>query len=158
MYLYLALAPALALALYVYWRDKYEKEPIGVLVVCFVMGSLCCLPAGFFNVIGAEVLGFDFDGKNGLAVSFFMAFCVVGLGEELSKYLVLVLYALRKPSFNEPFDGIVYAVMISLGFAALENVFYVQDGGLGVAFSKDVHCSSDACSLWSSDGLSGGVS
>ena len=63
MYLYLALAPALALALYVYWRDKYEKEPIGVLVVCFVMGSLCCLPAGFFNVIGAEVLGFDFDGK-----------------------------------------------------------------------------------------------
>ena len=92
MYLYLALAPALALALYVYWRDKYEKEPIGVLVVCFVMGSLCCLPAGFFNVIGAEVLGFDFDGKNGLAVSFFMAFCVVGLGEELSKYIVLVLF------------------------------------------------------------------
>ena len=136
MYLYLALAPALALALYVYWRDKYEKEPIGVLVVCFVMGSLCCLPAGFFNVIGAEVLGFDFDGKNGLAVSFFMAFCVVGLGEELCKYIVLVLYALRKPSFNEPFDGIVYAVMISLGFAALEDVFYVQDGGVGVALAR----------------------
>ena len=56
-----------------------------------------------------------------------MAFFVVGLGEELCKYIVLVLYALRKPSFNEPFDGIVYAVMISLGFAALENVFYVQD-------------------------------
>ena len=130
--LYLALAPALALALYIYWKDKHEKEPIGVLVVCFVMGSLCCLPAGFFNAIGAEVLGFDFDGKNGLAVSFFMAFCVVGLGEELCKYIVLVLYALRKPSFNEPFDGIVYAVMISLGFAALENVFYVQDGGVGL--------------------------
>ena len=134
--LYLALAPALALALYIYWKDKHEKEPIGVLVVCFVLGSLCCLPAGFFNAIGAEILGFDFDGENGLAVSFFMAFFVVGLGEELCKYLVLVLYALRKPSFNEPFDGIVYAVMISLGFAALENVFYVSDGGVGVAFAR----------------------
>ena len=134
--LYLALAPALALALYIYWKDKHEKEPIGVLVVCFVLGSLACLPAGFFNQIGAEVLGFDFDGKNGIAVSFFMAFCVVGFGEELCKYIVLVLYALRKPSFNEPFDGIVYAVMISLGFAALENVFKVQDGGVGVAFAR----------------------
>ena len=134
--LYLALAPALALALYVYWKDKHEKEPIGVLVVCFLLGSLCCLPAGFFNGIGAEILGFDFDGENGLVVSFFMAFFVVGLGEELCKYLVLVLYALRKPSFNEPFDGIVYAVMISLGFAALENVFYVSDGGVGVAFAR----------------------
>ena len=134
--LYLALAPALALALYIYWKDKHEKEPIGFLVVCFVLGSLGCLPAGFFNEIGAEVLGFDFDGKNGIAVSFFMAFCVVGFGEELCKYIVLVLYALRKPSFNEPFDGIVYAVMISLGFAALENVFKVQDGGVGVAFAR----------------------
>lgn len=134
--LYLALAPALASALYIYWKDKHEKEPIGVLVVCFVLGSLGCLPAGFFNQIGAEVLGFDIDGKNGIAVSFFMAFCVVGFGEELCKYIVLVLYALRKPSFNEPFDGIVYAVMISLGFAALENVFYVQDGGVGVAFAR----------------------
>ena len=105
-------------------------------MVCFVLGSLACLPAGFFNEIGAEVLGFDFDGKNGIAVSFFMAFCVVGFGEELCKYIVLVLYALRKPSFNEPFDGIVYAVMISLGFAALENVFKVQDGGVGVAFAR----------------------
>ena len=74
--LYLALAPALALALYIYWKDKHEKEPIGVLVVCFVLGSLCCLPAGFFNAIGAEILGFDFDGENGLAVSFFMAFLI----------------------------------------------------------------------------------
>lgn len=40
MYLYLALAPALALALYVYWRDKYEKEPISELVKCFVLGAL----------------------------------------------------------------------------------------------------------------------
>ena len=136
MYLYLALAPALALALYVYWRDKYEKEPIGVLVVCFVMGSLCCLPAGITNGIGAEVLGFDFFGENGLGVSFFMAFFVVGLGEELYKYLVLVFYAYRRPSFNEPFDGIVYGAMIGLGFAALENVYYVMDGGVGVAFAR----------------------
>ena len=91
MYLYLGLAPALALALYVYWRDKYEKEPISELVKCFVLGAFCCTPAGITNGIGAEVLGFDFFGENGLGVSFFMAFFVVGLGEELYKYLVLLL-------------------------------------------------------------------
>ena len=83
MYLYLALAPALALALYVYWRDKYEKEPIGVLVVCFVMGSLCCLPAGITNGIGAEVLGFDLAKMDW--GSFFMAFSWL-VGRRALKY------------------------------------------------------------------------
>ena len=73
---------------------------------------------------------------NGMVISFFMAFFVVGLGEELLKYLVVILYAFRKPCFNEPFDGIVYAVMVSLGFAAFENIIYVMEGGIGVAICE----------------------
>jgi RsiW-degrading membrane proteinase PrsW (M82 family) len=71
-----------------------------------------------------------------MVISFFMAFFVVGLGEELLKYLVVILYAFRKPSFNEPFDGIVYAVMVSLGFAAFENIIYVMEGGTQVAIMR----------------------
>lgn len=137
VYLFMALAPALALALYIYWKDKHEKEPVGVLVMCFIFGVLICIPAGIWNSGAFEIFKFDLDANdNGMLISFFMAFFVVGLGEELLKYLVVILYAFRKPSFNEPFDGIVYAVMVSLGFAALENIFYVMEGGMGVAIMR----------------------
>jgi protease PrsW len=133
IYIFMALAPAFAIALYIYWKDKHEKEPVGVLVMCFIFGVLICFPAGMWNSGVFEMFGFDLDEENDMFISFYMAFFVVGLGEELLKYLVLVLYAFRKPSFNEPFDGIVYGVMIGLGFAALENIFYVMEGGIGVA-------------------------
>ena len=109
----MALAPALAIALFIYWKDKHEKEPVGVLVMCFIFGVLICFPAGFWNSGVFEIFGYDLDEDNGMVISFFMAFFVVGLGEELLKYLVVILYAFRKPCFNEPFDGIVYAVMVS---------------------------------------------
>ena len=134
IYILIALAPAFAIALYIYWKDTHEKEPVGVLVMCFIFGVLICFPAGFWNSGVFEIFGFDLDQEdNGMLISFFMAFFVVGLGEEMLKYLVVVLYAFRKPCFNEPFDGIVYAVMVSLGFAAFENIFYVMEGGLSVA-------------------------
>ena len=134
IYILMALAPAFAIALYIYWKDTHEKEPVGVLVMCFIFGVLICFPAGFWNSGVFEIFGFDLDQEdNSMLISFFMAFFVVGLGEEMLKYLVVVLYAFRKPCFNEPFDGIVYAVMVSLGFAAFENIFYVMEGGLSVA-------------------------
>ena len=137
IYILMALAPALAIALYIYWKDTHEKEPVGVLVMCFIFGVLICFPAGFWNSGVFEIFGFDLDQEdNGFLISFFMAFFVVGLGEETLKYLVVILYAFRKPCFNEPFDGIVYAVMVSLGFAAFENIFYVIEGGLAVAIMR----------------------
>ena len=61
------------------------------------------------------------------------AFVVAGSTEEVFKYLALYLLIWKSPSFNEKFDGIVYAVFVSLGFAAVENVMYVMDGGLQTA-------------------------
>ena len=94
------------------------------MILCFLLGALMCFPAASFSL-------FDFDlmGSNGLVVSFFMAFFVVGFGEEFCKYLVLVKYPFKKPSFNEPFDGIIYSVMISLGFASLERLRHCLERG-----------------------------
>ena len=136
LYLYLALAPALAIALYIYWKDINEKEPISYLIGFFLLGALTCIPAGITNGIGGSVLGFEHGQSHDIVRSFFMAFFVVGLGEELFKFLALMFVAFRMKNFNEPFDGIVYSVMIGLGFASLENVFYVFDGGIGVAFMR----------------------
>jgi len=64
------------------------------------------------------------------------AFFVAAIPEEFFKLVVLLFYCMRKEAFDEPMDGIVYGVVASLGFAALENLLYVVDGGTGVAFSR----------------------
>jgi RsiW-degrading membrane proteinase PrsW (M82 family) len=73
-------------------------------------------------------------GKIGTAS--YHAFVVAGTTEEVFKFLVLYLLVWRSPSFNEKFDGIVYAVFVSLGFAAVENVLYVMDGGIQTALLR----------------------
>ncbi|GAA3790098.1 hypothetical protein GCM10022271_23060 [Corallibacter vietnamensis] len=70
---------------------------------------------------------------------FIKAFFVVGFTEEFSKYIIVRFFAQPKKDFNEPFDGIVYAVMVSMGFAATENIMYVLQAGQGgyqVAFLR----------------------
>ena len=136
LYLYLALAPAMAIALYIYWKDKNEKEPIIHLIGYFLMGAFTCVPAGITNSMGGSVLGFEYGQSHDVVRSFFMAFFVVGFGEELFKFLALMFVAFPRKNFNEPFDGIVYSVMIGLGFASLENIIYVFEGGIGVAFLR----------------------
>jgi len=66
----------------------------------------------------------------------FEAFMLAAIPEEIFKYLVLVFFCLRLPEFDEPMDGIVYGVAVSLGFATFENILYVMDGGIGVALMR----------------------
>ena len=67
---------------------------------------------------------------------FIKAFFVVGFSEEFSKYIIIRYYAQPHEEYNEPFDGIVYAVMVSMGFAATENIMYVLQGGMEVALIR----------------------
>jgi RsiW-degrading membrane proteinase PrsW (M82 family) len=73
-----------------------------------------------------------------VAEAAYQAFIVAGFTEELFKFLALYLLVWRSPSFNEKFDGIVYAVFVSLGFAAVENVMYVMDGGYQTAIVRAI--------------------
>ncbi|MCK4749468.1 MAG: PrsW family intramembrane metalloprotease, partial [Bacteroidales bacterium] len=68
----------------------------------------------------------------------YQAFLVAGSTEEVFKFLALYLLIWRSPSFNEKFDGIVYAVFVSLGFAAVENVLYVLEGGYQTALVRAI--------------------
>ncbi len=131
-----AIAPGVAIAIWFYKRDKYEKEPRGLLVICFVFGALMGFPAGIAEHFIFEFLGIDLDTPTDLLTAFYAAFYLVGFTEEFVKYLVLTRYVFPKPAFNEPFDGIVYSVMIGLGFATLENVFYVFQYGVGVGILR----------------------
>ena len=115
----LALAPGIGLSLFIYFRDKYEKEPFRLLRNCFLFGMLSIIPAILIE-LAFGVMGIDEN--QGILTTFVFAFLVVGGSEELSKFFVLRFYAYPKKDFNEPFDSIVYAMMISMGFATLENI------------------------------------
>lgn len=118
----LAILPGLLICYFIFGMDKYEKEPQLHLAVCFLLGIFSTLPA-----INLEQLGQRFfDNNHGLFKIFLFATLVIALSEELLKFLALMFFAYPRKVFNEPLDGIVYSVMVSMGFATLENIMYAQ--------------------------------
>ncbi|MBC9930308.1 PrsW family intramembrane metalloprotease [Chitinophaga qingshengii] len=134
MLLALAVAPGLAICLLMFIIDKYDPEPVGLLIKSFLLGMVCVIMPLAFQLL-ASVFGFREANENLFDTAFF-AFGIVGLSEETAKFLVLRLYAYPKKAFNEPLDGIVYAVMIGMGFATLENIAYVGQFGLGTGVAR----------------------
>ncbi|MCB4809106.1 PrsW family intramembrane metalloprotease [Tamlana sp. 62-3] len=133
--LLLAIAPIFIIIIYIYTRDLYEKEPKKLLAISFLLGAIVSI---IITSILYYFLNIYLPLTNGLSITqqFIQAFFVVGLTEEFSKYIIVRYYAQKKADFNEPFDGIVYAVMVSMGFAATENIFYVLEGGFQTAILR----------------------
>jgi protease PrsW len=119
----LAVVPGILVCFYIFTLDKYEREPQFHLAICFALGVLSTLPA-----INIEEMGKKLNLEHGkdLGKIFLYAFFVIGLTEEFVKYLALMLYAYPRKSFNEPLDGVIYSVMVSMGFATLENILYAE--------------------------------
>lgn len=130
----IALAPVAIIAGYVYFRDKYEREPIGQLVKALIAGCLVAIPVLF---VGDTLESFLVEGANRWN-AFYTAFVIASFNEELFKFIFLMILFWSNKHFNEKFDGIVYAVFISLGFAAVENVMYVLNYGEAVGYSRAV--------------------
>ncbi len=126
----IALAPGVAIGLYVYLKDKHEREPVGLLFRSFFYGVLSTFITLAISVPLNMVITINEKDVTEQAVH---AFLIVALVEEFSKFIFVrgVLY--RNSNFNEPFDGIVYSVMVGMGFATFENILYVMDGGLETA-------------------------
>lgn len=129
----LTFAPVLAIIIYVYFKDKYEKEPLHLLFKCFFLGVLSIIPAILLEIIAGKLS--IFTGTDFKSVVLY-TFIGVGFSEEFSKFIFLRYFAFKNNHFNEPFDGIIYAVMISMGFAATENAIYVMGGGASVAWLR----------------------
>lgn len=126
----LAIAPGVGIVFFIYFRDKYEKEPLCLLRNCFLFGLLSIVPAILIELVLGR-LGLN-ENQN-LLKTLIYAFFVVGIAEEMSKFFFLRVYAFPKKDFNEPFDGIVYSIMISMGFATIENVMYAATEGTATA-------------------------
>lgn len=126
----LAIAPGLAICVYVLYHDVYNREPAINMIMSFFWGMLSILPAVYI-----EGLIYPHFGKSIVSI-LAGAFLCVALVEEGCKFAVLRTYSYTRRSFDEPLDGIVYSVLISMGFATVENIYYVVQHGYEVAFLR----------------------
>jgi RsiW-degrading membrane proteinase PrsW (M82 family) len=120
---------------FVFVRDKYEREPLGRVLLVYFLSFFAVIPAAIFEM---SFMGVEKFGLIGVAIA---SFGIIAFSEEGSKYLALRLLVLEKRFFNEVYDGILYAVAASLGFATVENIMYVAfsgSGGLGVALLRAI--------------------
>ncbi|MEJ8544898.1 glutamic-type intramembrane protease PrsW [Brevibacillus borstelensis] len=121
-----AIAPGIAILSYFYLRDNLEPEPISMVIRSFVFGVLLVFPV----MVLQHIMQTEWNWQNELVASIFQSAVV----EEFFKWMVVYFTVYKHVEFDEPYDGIVYAVAISLGFATLENLFYLVLNGLDIAF------------------------
>ena len=137
IYVLAAVLPAIFLMRYVYRQDIIEHEPIPLLVSLIGRGILAALAAIVLEMLGQSILNALVEPENPRYV-YLMAFLVVAAVEEGTKFFFLYRRTWRDPNFNYRFDAILYAVFVSLGFAAFENVKYVFSYGLSVALPRAI--------------------
>jgi RsiW-degrading membrane proteinase PrsW (M82 family) len=133
--LLLAIAPVMIVVIFIYYKDKFEKEPIPFLFKTFLLGaSASVLITVVLHFLANSVL--PLVNSKSIFQQLIKAFVIVALVEEFSKYIIVRYFTQNKREFNEPFDGIVYAVMVSMGFAGLENVLYVYQYGVTTGITR----------------------
>lgn len=118
----IAVLPSIILGFFVYKKDILEKEPIGLILKLFLLGSSTILPAVILENIMTSLLP---ETPNQILNYFTLSFFGIALIEELLKAAIVYEIAWKNKNFNHIYDGIVYCVFASLGFATLENILYV---------------------------------
>jgi RsiW-degrading membrane proteinase PrsW (M82 family) len=133
-----AILPAILLWLYTCRKDA-QPEPMSQMLKAFLYGALICIPVSFVENYISGMLFATEGSPSTLIGSTAEAFLVAAVPEEGFKLLALWLILRHNPFFDEHYDGIVYAVCVGLGFAAVENVGYVlmnADAWLSVAVTR----------------------
>ncbi len=137
VYIIAATLPAIILLIYVYSQDHVNPEPASLIIKLLIAGVVSAVIALILEQIGDTVLK-KFYPENTVGYVFFFTFFVVGFVEEGVKYIFLKIGTWSNPNFDYKFDGIVYAVAVSLGFAGFENIGYIIRYGLVVAGQRAV--------------------
>ncbi|MBO4819097.1 MAG: PrsW family intramembrane metalloprotease [Firmicutes bacterium] len=132
-----AVVPAFFLLRFIYRHDRLERESFTMIRNLVLMGIVSTFIAVMCERLGMYVLSFFFSEPTVL-YNLILYFLVVGLSEEASKYVVLRRATWNSPEFNCKFDGVVYAVTVSLGFALWENIEYVLMYGMTTAMVRAV--------------------
>lgn len=129
----IAILPVAGLLIFIYFQDKYQKEPIKSLLKAFFGGWLAVvMDIGLVTTIEYSIGLFPILPDT----VFYDSFLTAAIPEELCKFLIFMIFIWRDKNFDEYFDGIVYATFIGLGFACVENIEYVFMYGFGAGVSR----------------------
>lgn len=120
--------------LYVIYQKDTIKEPIGLLAKCFIGGCLSILLTLVIIYFLFPEIQFAHPAMN----AFYEAFFQAAIPEELAKFIILYWLVWNSKEFDQHYDGIIYAVFVSIGFAFVENVLYVFQYGYGVAVLRGI--------------------
>lgn len=119
------IVPMLIYPFILYWFDRYEKEPLGMLLAVFVWGFV---PSAIFALITQVILDLPlsvFFVQGTLGYDFVAASIFAPLTEEIAKgAAVFLVFLLFRHEFDSLFDGIIYGALVGFGFAAIENILY----------------------------------
>ncbi|QKY69222.1 glutamic-type intramembrane protease PrsW [Lentibacillus sp. CBA3610] len=121
------IAPAFALMAFFYLKDRFT-EPLALMGKTFLFGALLVFPIMFIQ--------YGFTAENITDSSFVQSFLLSGLIEEFFKWFIFMYVIFHHTDFDAHYDGIVYAVSISLGFAAVENILYLFTNGIEYAVTR----------------------
>jgi len=129
-----SIAPAL-LIMFLIYRYDLEKEPLKMLVLAFFGGVVSI----FVSLLFSQPLSVFINVMpSGFFAEFYRAFFIAAIPEELAKWLVFWMIIQRAKDFDQYYDGILYAIFISMGFALVENILYVMKGGMSVAILRAI--------------------
>lgn len=121
--------------LYMIYQKDHEKEPISLLIKCLLGGCLSVLLSLVMSIPLGMLEG-AFQGD--FLSSFHQSFLEAAIPEEIGKFVILYLLIWKSKELNHSYDGIVYSVFVSLGFALIENIMYVLEGGFTVAIARAI--------------------
>ncbi|MBI5840185.1 MAG: PrsW family intramembrane metalloprotease [Chloroflexi bacterium] len=127
--LFFGFVPMFLFAAFVYWLDRYEKEPKALLGAAFFWGVIIAAGGAFIINTAFGIGIYLFTGSEG-ASEFGTTSIVAPIVEEFLKGLaVMIVFFLFRREFDSILDGIIYGGIVALGFAATENVLYIYDRG-----------------------------
>ncbi len=137
--LILSILPVVLMGYIIYKNDKVEKESPGLLCKLF-LGGIGAVAITLIITILVYLFFPVFASTESLDLIMLIPYCfiIVGLVEEGSKWIILKGLTWKNKEFNYIYDAIVYAVFVSLGFAALENIIYVLNGGIATAITRTI--------------------
>lgn len=133
-FLIASITPVIIFLYLIYNKDSI-KEPVKLLAKCFFGGFLSIIVTLIIDGIIQITIP---EPSSALGSSLYKAFLIAGLPEEFSKFIILYWLVWKSKDFDQHFDGIIYAVFVSMGFALVENIMYVSNYGLITAIWRGV--------------------
>lgn len=125
-----AIAPGLALFCFFYLRNQMATEPRKTLLQTFIYGAILTFPIMFLQYVFKEEQVFS----SPIIQDVFFSSVI----EEFFKWLILILLIYHHVEFDDPYDGVLYGVAVSLGFATIENIMYIMSYGVHTAFLRAI--------------------